>query len=286
MFPNPNPLRQHLNTGRSIHGLYIQMPWPDGVEIAAAAGYDYVIIDEEHGSFDFAQTIHMIRAAESRGIAAIVRVPDHSPARIRKALEAGAVGVYVPDIRTQEQAAAAVAAIKFGVVGAHGRGACPTVRATGSGAGGAVWGEFVHWNDRNVLVCLLIESRQGMENLDAILSVPGVDVAILGRFDLAHEMGIYGDRYGKTMNDLFEGFVTRCQGAGVHYVTRLTQSDPDLAQNECEKWLARGARIFNVGSDRELVARAFRDALRPFTRAQQQGCHSSCVARVAPQSND
>jgi len=155
MFPDPNPLRTRLAAGQSIHGLYVQIPSPDMVELAAVAGYDYVILDEEHGALEASHTVRMIRAAEARGVCALVRVPALSPTRIRKALEAGALGIYVPDVRTAEDARTAVAAIKFGEAGSHGRGVCPTVRAAlgANDAQGLAWEAFVRWNDQNVLAC-------------------------------------------------------------------------------------------------------------------------------------
>ena len=184
MFPHPNPLKARLAADQVIAGLYIQTASPDNVEMAAQAGYDYVIIDQEHGSFDLGTTLHMIRAAEATGITPFVRVPDHTRSHIRRVLEAGALGVYVPDVRTEAQARDAVAAAKYRDEGNGGtRGACPTSRATQGR--GSDWRGFVEWSNHNVMVSLLIETQAGFDNLDAILAVPGIDAVVLGRFDLA-----------------------------------------------------------------------------------------------------
>ena len=263
MYPAPNPLRRKLAAGECITGLYIQTPSADCVEIAAAAGYDYAILDQEHGPFGFGETVSLIRAAEASGICPIVRVPDHRASELRKAVEAGAMGVYVPDVRTAEQARDAVSAVRFRVHGDGGmRGACPTVRAARA-RGAAEWERFVAWSNENVMVTLLVESEQGLANLDAILAVPDVDMVALGRFDLAHEMGLNGDRYGRVIGDIFETFVAAAERAGVPYVMRLRPADAEAMRDERQRWVARGARNFTMGSDREFMAKAFAAALAP-----------------------
>lgn len=263
MYPAPNPLRVKLAAGECIAGMYIQTASPDCVEIAAAAGYDYAIIDQEHGPFGYGETVALIRAAEASGICPVVRVPDHRASEARKAVEAGAMGVYVPDVRTAAQAVAAVAAVRFRVDGDGGmRGACPTVRAA-RGRGAAEWDRYVAWSNENVMVTLLVESEEGLANLDAILAVPGIDMVALGRFDLAHEMGLDGDRYGRVIGDIFETFVVAAERAGVPYVTRLRPAEAAAMRAERQQWAARGARNFTTGSDREFMAKAFAAALAP-----------------------
>lgn len=264
MYPNRNPLKEKLDRDQCIHGLYIQTASPDNVEMAAAAGFDYVILDEEHGAFSYTETLHMIRSAEASRVVPFVRVRDQSAADIRKALEAGAMGIYVPDIKNAEQARRAVHAARFKDGDTQGsRGACPTVRSA-HGRGAAEWTSYVEWSNSNVMVSLLIESKEGLSNLEEILRVPGVDTLVLGRFDLAHEMGLNGDRYGKPMSELFDNFVSQCEAANVPYLARLSDLGTPEGRREYDNWVKRGARIFNFASDRELIAKAFGEALRPF----------------------
>ncbi len=264
MYPHPNPLKNKLAIEQFITGIYVQMDSPDSVEIAAASGYDYVIIDMEHGSFGLESVIQMIRAAEATAICPLVRVPSHDESMIRKVVEAGAMGVYIPDIRTAEEASRVIAATKYLQGDNQGtKGACPTSRATRGR--GSEWKQFIEWSNQNVLVSILIESQEGLKNLDEILQVPGIDTIILGRFDIAHEMALYGDRYGSVLSDIFEAFATKAQEAGVSYVARLKQADPETMRKERDYFIARGARIFTMGSDRELLAKAFNQSLIPMT---------------------
>ena len=262
MFPQPSVLKQKLVAGECIYGLYIQTNSADSVEIAAVTGYDYVIIDGEHGSIGFSEIVNMIRAAEASGITPLVRVADHNPAAIRRMLEAGAMGIYVPQVETAAQAQSAIAAIRF-KVGDNGamRGTCPTVRATRGQ--GARWGDFVEWSNSNILAVLLVETQTGMRNLDEILAVPGIDTIVLGRFDLAHDLGLFGDRYGQTLSRMFDEFVSKAKAAGIPYVARISATEPEQMRAEHQSLVASGARVFNVSGDRDLMAKAFSAALTP-----------------------
>lgn len=262
MYPHPNPLRLKLTDDEVVTGLYIQTPGVDCVEIAAAAGFDYVIIDEEHGSFGFSDTVHLIRAAEASHICPIVRVADHNPAQIRKVIEAGALGVFVPNIESAAQARGAISAAKYRYQDNGGsKGACPTNRAARSL--GRDWEAYVKWSNDNVMVTLAIESQAGLAQFDEILAVPGIDSVALGRFDLAHEMGLYGKRYGGEIEEIFHGFAAKADAAGVRWMARLSSLDFDAAQAQRAALVARGARLFTLGSDRQLLDRVLRDVLRP-----------------------
>lgn len=262
MYPKQNPLKVKLSQDQTITGIYIQTNNSACIEIAASCGYDYVIIDMEHGSFGIDSTFDLIRDAEAAGICPIVRVPNHDESMIRKVVEGGAMGVYVPDVRTPEQAKTLIAATKYQKDGNGGtKGACPTSRATrGSGA---EWEKFIDWSNANVMIAILVESMEGLKNLSGILSVPGIDTIVLGRFDIAHELGLFGDRYGVRLNQIFEEFKTQSQAASVPFVSRLKSGSEAEMSAEFNALISQGARIFTMGSDRELIAKSFKNALKP-----------------------
>lgn len=265
MYPIPNPLKVKLSKDQVITGIYIQANSSDCIEIAASCGYDYVIIDMEHGSFGIETTHSLIRDAEAAGICPIVRVPNHDESMIRKVVEGGAMGVYMPDVRTADQARSLIAATKYLKSGNGGtKGACPTSRAT-RGQGNE-WEKFIDWSNSNVMNAILVESLEGLRNLSEILAVPGVDTIVLGRFDIAHELGLFGNRYGSQLNDLFEDFKSRAQAASIPYVCRIKPGSDLEMQGEFESLVAQGARIFTMGSDRELIGKAFKRALFPIVK--------------------
>lgn len=262
MYPELNPLKVKVAAGSPVAGLYIQSPGADSIEIAADAGFDYVILDEEHGNFGFSETVNMIRYAEAARICPIVRVSSHDPQHIRKVTEAGAMGVCIPRVESVELARSMVAAVKYSYNGNGGtKGACPTNRA--ARARGGDWEDFVRWSNENVLVFMWIESQVAVGRMRELLRVQGVDCFGLGRFDLAHEMGLYGNRWGGEISEIAERFVSAAEDAGVHYLSRLTSFEPTEALAQFESQVRRGARYFALGSDRQLLERILRDILRP-----------------------
>lgn len=256
MYPHPNPLKVRLAQGKRIGGLFIQSPCADNVEIAASAGIDYVIIDLEHGSIGFSDAIMLIRAAEAAGVVPVVRLPDHDPATIRKVVENGAMGLYVPGVESGAQARAVVAAAQYrdGDNGGR-RGACPDVRATRRRGG--EWTDFVRWSNENVVLFLIVESLAGIAQLDDIAATPGVDGLLFGRFDLAHELGDCGGRYSAAVDAHYASFCSAAAAAGVAYGARLDKSrQPEASIRAFEE----RALIFNLGSDRGRLYGALREA--------------------------
>ena len=124
--------RNHVNEAiqRSGYafGTFIQTVSPESAEIAAAIGFDFLIIDMEHGSFGFDNLVHMIRGVQIGGATPVVRLPDHSETGIYKALDAGCVGLLIPGVSAAEQAQRIAKAARYAPLGK--RGACPRVRAT------------------------------------------------------------------------------------------------------------------------------------------------------------
>jgi 2-keto-3-deoxy-L-rhamnonate aldolase RhmA len=134
------------------------------VEFAGYAGFDFVRIDISHNGFDLPTIVNMIRAAELCGVAPMVRV-DNDPFMINSVLEAGAVGVYVPDVSTAEKAKAVVDVVRFAPLGERGISGASRVAGYG-GIGGADYRKF---SNEEVMLGVQIESKQAAENIAAIL---------------------------------------------------------------------------------------------------------------------
>ena len=181
-----------------MRGIFNGLGSPALVEMCAYAGFDFTIIDNEHGSASLETTEHMLRAARAAGMPALVRCLEHD---ISRTLDAGAGGLQIPMIHTAEQARAIVAQVRYprarGFVGdAHNavgeRGSAYSVRAAGYGAfGGAAHNAK---SNHEVVLVLMIESMQGVLNAAEIASVDGVDAVFIGPNDLAHSMG-YENRF-------------------------------------------------------------------------------------------
>ena len=273
MYPRNNRLKEQLAQGKAIHGMFIQTGSEELLEIAGLVGYDFVVIDCEHGSIDLASAIRLIRAAEAVQVTPLVRVPNHDATFIGKVIEAGAMGVYVPDVSTAEQMRAIVAAVKYkeGDNGG-GRGACPGIRAAGHQSDD--WGRFFRWSNANTVVVPLIETVEGIANFDEILQVPGIDWVGIGTFDLSHALGHEGSRDRPELDRIYDDITGKLRRAGItfsRYPMPLKQpfdpgdptQSPEHFRQDKHKWMKLGARVFMMGSDRGLCKQAFYQRLAP-----------------------
>lgn len=256
-----NRIKEALDRGEMAFGVAIQMNSPEAVEAAGATGYDFVYIDCEHGSFYLEAVTHMLRAAEAVGITAIVRVPNHEPSYIMRVLDAGAMGVIVPNVSTAAQAKAAVAAAKYRRNNNGGtRGACPGTRATWHQT--TQWPEFVEWSNENTLVWLLLESAEALQNFEEIASVEGVHAAMLGPFDLAHAIDLPGQ---PRHPDVRAGYAKLMQTAKEHsleVVASLFSANANDMNTEKHQWAEEGARILVAGGDRRMLCAALDERLQ------------------------
>ena len=223
--------------------------------MAGATDYDYVWIDCEHGSFDIESAVEMIRAADAVGITPLVRVPSHERSFIMRTLDAGAMGVIVPNVETQAQAAAVVSAAKYAsghVSGA--RGACPGTRAAWHQAGN--WGDFVRWSNDHTSVWLIIESPTGVENLEQILAVEGIDAIVIGAFDLAQAMGYDGNIRHPEVERMVKHMTELAGRFKIDVVANMFSITPESMGADAFRCVEAGATILSVGSDRRMFVHA------------------------------
>ncbi|MFH5824558.1 HpcH/HpaI aldolase/citrate lyase family protein [Georgenia sp. AZ-5] len=234
---------------------------PEIVEMVGYAGYDHVMIDWEHGSFGTDAVVSMIRAAQVAHVTPIVRIPSNDEVWIKRALDAGALGVVVPHIASREQAEAAVEAARYADdSGAGSRGACPSVRAAEHMA--SDWRAFAQWSNENVFVAVAIESQAGAAALDEILGVPGIDAVFLGTFDLAHEMGHYGDNRAPEVASEIDSIAASARRASTPlFATLYRGRTPEESRDELDHWTNLGARVVNTVSDRRLVLQGLGERL-------------------------
>lgn len=245
-------------------GVNLQMSSPELVEIIGATDYDFALFDCEHGSYYLDRVVEMCRAADAAGVTPLVRVPDQSPGFIMRALDAGAMGVVVPNIANAAQARAAVSAAKY-KEGENGgcRGACPSTRATWHLT--SDWPAYAKLANEQTAVWLLIESMEGVNNLDAILEVPGFSAIVPGPFDLAHDMGFPGDLQNPKVVEAVRGIARKARERNVDTVAVLLASDPAALREEVAFWKSVGASIFWVAGDRRLFTLAARQRMAQVT---------------------
>ena len=241
-------MRRKLREGRTLIGSFIEIPSPQVVEVMGLAGFDFIIIDGEHGSIGLERTEEMIRAATASGTSALVRVAECDPVAIRRPLDMGAAGIHVPQIETAEMAEAAVRAAKFHPRG--GRGLQPFVRAAGYRSGSTA--EFLRRSNEDTVVVLHIEGKRGVANLQEILAVDGVDVVFLGPYDLSQALGMPGEVRRPEVEEKMRESTALSRAAGK--VVGTFCDDVETA----ERWRAAGAGYLAVSIDANILLLAAR----------------------------
>ena len=230
-----NTLKDKLRDGKAVFGAMITFPAPAVVEMLGYMGFDWVLIDNEHGSITVDTSEDMIRAAEVTGVAPIVRPVTNRPEAIAPFLDRGAWGVQVPHVNTREEAQAAVAACKYFPEGT--RGIFSGGRPAEYGMRGTTQ-EYVTQANANTLVCLMLEEVEAIENIPEIVTVPGVDVLFIGSGDLSTSMGYPGQQNHPEVQALMEKGVKAIREGGV--VAGV--SCPDAL---VPKFLGLGVRYFH-----------------------------------------
>lgn len=188
--PRHNPLRAALSENRLSIGAFQMLADPAVTEILLGGGLEWVLIDSEHRSFSAETVEHLVRTAHGcgPGKSAVVRVRDLTRGAVQYALESGAEGIVVPLVNSAEQAAEAVALTHYPPLGTRGLNA---------GARAAGWGTadpsgYARAANEQLVVAVQIETVAGLEAVDSIAAVEGVDMLYVGPFDLSHGMGLTG----------------------------------------------------------------------------------------------
>jgi 4-hydroxy-2-oxoheptanedioate aldolase len=263
-----NKLKNKISAGMPAIGAIMQINSPELIEIAGAAGFDYVIIDCEHGSFYLESLVDLIRAADAIGITPLVRTPNHDPSFIMRALDAGALGIVAPNISSAQQAKAVIAAARYKVGGNGGtRGACPGTRASWHQADD--WLKYATYSNENILVWALIENEDGVKNIASIVSLDGLDGVMLGPFDLAHDLGFLGQVSHPDVIEAFSKVIESAKEHQLHVIASLFSSNSASMTQERNHWIAKGITIFSIGSDRRLIINAMKDRVKIFTSNSQ-----------------
>jgi 2-keto-3-deoxy-L-rhamnonate aldolase RhmA len=199
-----NTTRAKLAEGKVVFGAIIGRHAPDLVELFGAIGYDFVMIDGEHGSMSLDDVEHMVRAAEAFDITPIA----HEDSTILRFLDRGVQGIIVPHVNSREQAEAVAKAARYHPDGHRGMaGGRPHHYGVGVSRE-----QSTAWLNAQLLVIPMIEETQAVANLDAILTAPGVDVLHVASGDLGQSMGNPG---AAAVRDLMRRVIPRIRAGGV-----------------------------------------------------------------------
>lgn len=239
-----NRVKERLKQGLPAVGNWINIPSPAVAEILAAHGMDWLLIDTEHSPIDYETMEDILRALRGTEVVPLVRVAGNDPVLIKKALDRGAMGVLVPLVNSAEEAAVAVAAAKYPPQGI--RGVAGT-RASRYGADLRAY--FDAWNEE-VLVAVQVETRQALEQVEAIAAVPGVDVLFVGPNDLSANLGVFQQWDHPTFQEAIDRVLAAAGQHGIAAGYMATDSASVLGKIE------EGFRFVAAGSDTRLLGAA------------------------------
>lgn len=239
-------LRRRIARNETLFGVFVDAPTISHVETLAIAGFDFVILDQEHGHINAESLVHLVSACDHFGIASLVRIPTLASWLIGPALDCGSSGVQVPFVSSAAEAKAAVAAARFAPDGE--RGVHVFLRGGQYGRLGAE-GFFRACNE-NQAVVLQVEGTRGVENLEEIAAVPGYDSIFIGPYDLSQSLGVPGQTGHASVVDVIEQSVTLCKQHG-KVVGTFVNTPEDAAI-----WAKRGVQMVSVSCDTNIFYRA------------------------------
>ncbi len=235
---------------RPALGTWSQIAAENCIDILGESGFDFTIIDMEHGSIGIESAARMVRACDASGLLAAVRVARPDPYLVGQALDLGAGAVVVPGVESPEQAQSMVSGSRFAPEGS--RGACITVRAGGHLIKN--WGDFADRQRAGVGVIAMVENRAGVDAIEEICSVEGLSGLMIGPFDLSVSLGCGGDHRAPKVSAAIETVTSAAQVAGIPIIAPIFSPSLDEARLLKEDWLRRGASHFVLGIDKILFA--------------------------------
>jgi len=248
-----NPLKRALKSGDVQYGAFLGLPDNSVAEIAAGCGYDWLLIDQEHGSFELSTVLRHLQVLAAYDTAPIVRSASDDPVLLKKLLDVGAQSLMVPMIDTAEQAQALVRAVRYPPEGIRGIGTSMARAARWNQAPGYV-------ATANEEICLIAqaETTLAMSNLDAILAVDGLDGVFIGPSDLSASMGHVGNPGHPEVVSAIDTALQRISAAGKH--AGVFCMDPALA----EHYVAQGANFLAIAADTLVLSQGLRQTAARF----------------------
>lgn len=243
-----NRLREIWSQGRPVLNAWLSLPGAASAEVMAAQGWDAVTADAQHGLIGYADLLAILQAVRASEVAPLVRVPWNAPGDIMKALDAGAMGIICPMISTVAECEAFVRACRYPPDG---------YRSYGPARPAMVYGaDYAARANAEVVTFAMIETAEGLENVEAICAVPGLDAIYIGPSDLSLSLG------GEPRQDTddprilaaFDRILAACRAAGIRAGVHTNSAAYS------KQMIARGFDLVTVGSDvRYLMAGGRRD---------------------------
>lgn len=250
-------LNKLKNSTKPCIGTWITLPCPASLDVICSTGPDFVVIDTEHAPASFETAQMMAVTCESRRVSPVYRVPGAIQSDIVRSLEIGMHAVQVPNITSAEMVRGVVQSSRYRPDGT--KGLSPFTRACDYSSDNAA--KMVNIANKNTLLIAQVEGQEGIDNLDEILDVKGIDLVFIGLYDLSNYLGITGELNNPKLKDLFSRLVKRISDHGI-IVGSISNTSEQL-----RFLLDSGARYITHSADCQVLSSAYRSVL-DLARAQ------------------
>ncbi len=234
MFIRENKVKSKLKAGQPVYGVISTSDDPQLPELFGLAGFDYFMLDAEHGLINATQVTNVIRACERVNITPLVRIGPKDPKLVLQYMDAGMMGVMMPGLETCEEIRMLVDAIKYPPVGKRGLG---TTRAAGYISAGKEGVDYINFANEQTMVVPQFEDAALVERFEEMISQPGVDAVVIGPRDLSLNMGFPDGPNHPEVQEMIDRVIAICQKKDVAAgITAGSRAD-------AEKQVARGATL-------------------------------------------
>jgi 2-keto-3-deoxy-L-rhamnonate aldolase RhmA len=250
----PNRMKEKIARGEPALGCSVMFPSAQIVEMLGYAGFDWVLLDCEHGSLALADVELMAMACDAVGITPIARPRSNAAADIQGVMDRGVMGVQVPHVNCAEDARRAVAAVKFGPGAARGLAAGTRPDSWGLGAR---MPDFAARANAQSLVCVQLEHAEAIGNVEEILAVDGIDVFFIGPSDLSQSMGFPGNPKAPPVAKAIDETLAAIVAAGrVPGMPATAETAAEVVAKGCRYVYTHLPRLIGAGSTAFLKAGA------------------------------
>ncbi len=244
-----NKLRSRLQARETSYGLWVTMESPTVTEIAGALGVDWVCLDMEHGHLDYGEVMDHIRAARGSDLTILVRAPEVQASFVRRVLDMGAHGVFLPLVRTRADVERGTGFARYPPQGVRGVG----------GERSMHWGlgfqEYIAQANSETLIIPIIETVEAAENIDDILAMPGLEAIFFGPSDLSTTHGYLGQWEGPGIAEKILDIRAKAAQRGIGAGLMATSIEDGAMRRD------QGFNLIGLGADTTMLVRSINQAL-------------------------
>lgn len=244
----PLTAKDWLASKPHLLGPFLRIPRAEIVEILGMSGFDFVIADLEHGPITINEIYPLILAAENHGIRLLARLPGIQESYIKWLLDLGIGGLQIPHIRTADDVRRVVQYARFAPEGE--RGLCRFVRA--AEFSNIPKEQYLVEQNRKPVLVFQVEGKEGVENINEIIRVPGIDVLFIGPYDLSQSLGMPGQIWREEVTNEVAKVIHACQQAGI--AVGVFTDTPDGVQH----WAKMGVKYINYRIEAEFILTSFK----------------------------